>query len=76
MRYLSGSAAYAAWEKKQEEQQAEHEKNWHVLQSSEGHPIARSAMAPEPTQSVAIYPPSPKPSVRPAAQQLEFKFMS
>ncbi len=76
MRYLSGSAAQAAWEEKQEEQRDKHEENWHTLHSSEEHPIARSAMAPEPAQSVAIYPPSPNSSVSLAAQQLEFEFMS
>lgn len=76
MRHLSGSDAYAAWAAKMEEQEEEREKNWHALHSSEEHSIARSAMAPEPAQSVAIYPPSPNSSVIRAAQQLEFEFMS
>lgn len=76
MRYLSGSAAQAAWEEKQEEQRDKHEEKWYTLHSSGENPIARSAMAPEPAQSVAMYPPSPNSSVIPAAQQLEFDFMS
>jgi hypothetical protein len=77
MRYLSCSAAYAAWEREQEDREDQAEKTRRALHLSEGHLITRSTMASEPPQSAVIHQSSPNSVLlHTAARQLEFEFMS